>query len=230
MSMRKYFSIQHVQSAALFTSLAYETEKSYNGVFSEDITSKHTAYVTGGILFSVFALEAFINEFFSDATEENSRLSKELDNDTINLLSQMWIHGVPRTANFPIIRKFQIALTLCKKDQFDLGISPYQDVNCLIGLRNSLVHYEPETIKLPDSDDFDDSDIHKYERQLSGKFALNPITGAGNAFYPDKCLSHGCAEWAVISCSKVISEFMVRTGTGTGMSQFYQNPVTRTNL
>ena len=30
---------------------------------------------------------------------------------------------------------------------------------------------------------------------LRGKFVLNPLTGKGNPFYPDKCLDHSYAAW-----------------------------------
>jgi hypothetical protein len=48
---------------------------------------------------------------------------------------------------------------------------------------------------------------------LQGKFNLNPLTGAGNPFYPDKCLGHGCAEWAVNSSIKFVDEFFEKLGS-----------------
>jgi hypothetical protein len=73
------------------------------------------------------------------------------------------------------------------KQIFDAGAPPYQDVNLLVKLRNNLVHYEPEWVKNPSSDDFGADDIHRYEKRLGGKFIANPLTGQGNPFYPDKC-------------------------------------------
>ncbi|GAI67178.1 unnamed protein product, partial [marine sediment metagenome] len=45
---------------------------------------------------------------------------------------------------------------------------------------------------------------------LKGKFSLNPLAADSNTFYPHKCLSHGCAEWAVVSCEKFVTDFFTR--------------------
>jgi hypothetical protein len=47
---------------------------------------------------------------------------------------------------------------------------------------------------------------------LGGKFIANPLTGQDNPFYPDKCLGHGCAEWAVNSSVKFNDDFFSRMG------------------
>lgn len=207
---RMYFSIQHIQSAALFARHAYSIEKNYNGVFSDELFSEHRAYVTGSILSSVFFLEAAINELFADTVETNSEIVKKLNPATIQLMAEMWKLDVPRAANFKILQKYQIALTLTQKQIFDAGAPPYQDVNLLVKLRNDLVHYEPEWVKNPSSDDFGPDDIHRYEKMLGGKFIANPLTGQDNPFYPDKCLGHGCAEWGVNSSVKFTDDFFSR--------------------
>lgn len=209
---RTYFSIQHIQSAALFARNAYAIEKNYDSVFSDELFSQHRAYVTASILSSVFFLEAAINELFADTVESNSEIAKKLNLTTIQLMAEMWKLEVPRTANYKILQKYQIALALAQKQIFDPGAPPYQDVNLLVKLRNDLVHYEPEWVKNPSNDDFGPDDIHRYEKMLRGKFLANPLTGQGNSFYPDKCLGHGCAEWAVNSSAKFADAFFSRMG------------------
>ena len=209
---RTYFSIQHIQSAAFFSRNAYVIEKNYDGTFSDELYSQHTAYVTASILSSVFFLEAAINELFADTIESYSEIAKKLNPTTIHLMTEMWKLGVPRTANYKILQKYQIALALAQKQIFDLGAPPCQDINLLVKLRNDLVHFEPEWVKNPASDDFEHDDIQRYEKMLKGKFSINPLTGQGNAFYPDKCLGHGCAEWAVNSSIKFAEAFFSRMG------------------
>ncbi len=209
---RTYFSIQHIQSAALFVRNAYAIEKNYDGVFSDELFFQHRAYVTASILFSVFFLEAAINELFADTVESNSEIAKKLNPTTIQLMAEMWKLEVPRTANYKILQKYQIALVLAQKQIFDPGAPPYQDVNLLVKLRNDLVHYEPEWVKLPASDDFGSDDIHTYEKRLRGKFLANTLMGQGNPFYPDKCLGHGCAEWAVNSSVTFADAFFLKMG------------------
>ena len=211
-STRTYFSIQHLESAALFARNAYDIEKNYNGIFSVELFSQHRAYVTGSILSSAFFLEAAINELFADTVEPNSEIAKKIDPTTFQMLGKMWNLGVPRTAGFTILQKYEIALSVAQKQVFDCGKAPYQDVGLLVRLRNSLVHYEPEWIKTPSSDDFGPDDIHKYEKGFTGKFLVNPLAGQGNPFYPDKCLGYGCAEWAVNSSINFADDFFLRMG------------------
>ncbi len=52
----------------------------------------------------------------------------------------------PRTASYPILDKYEIALELNGMDPISNSSNPYQDVKLLVDLRNSLIHYEPETI------------------------------------------------------------------------------------
>lgn len=222
---RTYFSIQHIQSAALFARHAYSIEENYSGVFSGELFSQHRAYVTGSILSSVFFLEASINELFADTVETNSEIAKKLNPAIIQLMAAMWKLEVPRTANFKILQKYQIALALAQKEIFDIKAFPYQDVNLLVKLRNDLVHYEPEWVKLPSSDDFESDDIHRYEKMLRGKFSVNPLTGQGNPFYPDKCLGYGCAAWAVNSSIKFTDDFFSRLG----LLSFYDHVRNRLN-
>jgi hypothetical protein len=207
-STRTYFSTQHIRSAAFLCRQAYSIEKDYSGEFDDEIFSNHRAYVTGAILSSVFYLEASINELFSDTVEDTSWLrGDELNSETSKLMATMWNNGVPRTASYSILDKFQIALALSRKELLNKGNQPCQDVKSLISLRNSLVHFEPEWTKLSGSDDFNQDDIHKYEKLLKGKFQLNPLAKEGNAFYPDRCLGHGSAEWAIESTIKFTDMF-----------------------
>lgn len=87
---------------------------------------------------------------------------------------------------------------------------PYQDVDLLIKLRNALIHYEPESII--SISDIPDKPVteHKFEKRLQYKFKLNPLTGPGNPFYPDKVLGHGCCEWAIKNCISFTDEFFER--------------------
>ncbi len=44
-------------------------------------------------------------------------------------------------------------------------------------------------------------------------FAPNPFfSGSGNPFFPDKCLGHGCAKWALESSVEFADAFFSRMG------------------
>jgi hypothetical protein len=207
---RTYLSLQHIQSAAFFTRSAFEIEKNYNGVYCEDLYFQHRAYVIGAVLSSVCFLESCINELFCDSHDylHDGNINEQLNNT--ELMATMWELGIPKTASFDITRKYQVALALNSKQLFDPGGQPFQDANLLVRLRNALIHYEPHWIKFPISDDYTPNDYHKFQKQLEGKFVENRLTGAGNPFYPDKCLGWGCADWSVQTSLRFSKEFFSR--------------------
>jgi hypothetical protein len=204
---RFYYSHYHIQAAALFARRSSKLEKEHGGnnVVSSKVFSEHRAYVTGAILSAVSFLEAEINEIFADAGEDQREHIYQLGN-VIFLLRRMWSLGVPKTASYSILDKYQIALALADKQEFDKGAAPYQDVRLLIKLRNALVHYEPEYTAR------DSSGSRKLEQNLQGRFHLNPLTGSRTPFFPERCMSHGCAQWAVESSVKFVDDFCGRLG------------------
>lgn len=207
---RHYFSIQHIQSAALLARQCYQVEQRYDGSFSSDLMADHWSYATGAIFAAASFLEATINEVFADTVDHpEGELAAPLDAMTKQLMADMWKRDIPRTAHYQIIEKFQIALTLARKPLLDLSRPPFQDVQTLIIIRNNLIHFEPVWTSV------EAEKAHKriLSLQQEKKFAFNPlITSAGNPFYPDKCLGHGCAKWAVVNSIQFVEDFYTRMG------------------
>ncbi|MBI3240983.1 MAG: hypothetical protein HYZ49_01655 [Chloroflexi bacterium] len=210
--VRTYFSKQHIQSAQLFARLAAEIEQSYDGQAFQKLYVEHRAYVTGSIFAAVSFLEATINELFSDTLDDQTngiKLVKEMDPDTSTLLANMWQFS----EQFNTLDKFQIVLLLARKTHFDKGMRLYQDVKDLIGLRNALIHYKPEWVwaepgrLTPEQN----PPAHKMEKKLKAKkFQHNPLAAKKAPYFPDKCLSYGCAKWAVASSFRFADEFFKR--------------------
>lgn len=94
--------------------------------------------------------------------------------------------------------KYEIALGLAEKEPLDHGVVIYQDVRLLIKLRNALIHYEPM------SSTSTAESSRKLEQKFQSKFLLNPLTGRKTPFFPERCLGHGCAKWAVKSSVKFV--------------------------
>jgi len=215
---RTYISIQHIQSAACFTRLAYQMEESHDGIYSQDFFTQHRAYVTSAIFTAVAFLEASINELFCDSVDQTTvahdRIFKQLDSKTIKLFSSHWSRGIPRTAKYSIIEKYQIALELAEKELFKKGQSPCQDVHFLVQLRNALIHYEPEWV-VGYSEFNENIKEHTLESALKARFKINKATGAGNPYYPDQLLGHGCAEWGTINSIKFVDDFCSRLGVNS---------------
>lgn len=209
---RHYFSISHVQSAAFFSREAAKIEDCFKTNCVRSSYASHKGYVIGAIFFAVSFLEASINELYCDANEKHPDMLQGLDRTLVSLMSKMWNRGIPRTARYSILEKYEIVLDLANIGTFKKSEKPYQDIKLLVELRNALVHYEPENIAGDGDNDLSNIEPHKFEKHLKRKFEINPLTGAGNPFYPDKCLGHGCAEWAVNSAVAFTDLFFSKIG------------------
>ena len=181
---RFYYSHYHLSAAAFFARQSAQIERNNNAsreAGSSENFLQHRAYVTGCILSSVSFLEAQINEVFTDASEDKRDFIHPLG-DRIFLFGEMWRLDVPRTASFPILKKYEIALALAQKAPFDRGDVIYQDTKLLIRLRNALIHYEPLSSTGSTKASRDD------EERFRGKFAQNPLTGSKTPFFPERCM------------------------------------------
>lgn len=200
---RVSYSLVHILAAAYFARQAYAIESGCKGGdVPAELLFKHQGYVSGCISSAVSFLEATINELFADAVD-NPAGTQGLDQKVVASMATLWKIGVNRLT---MLEKFDIALVLGSKNRFDRGAYPAQDVVLIIRLRNALVHYEPEWVEPGVT-------VQALEMDLkTKKFALNPLTRETEVFFPFRCLSHGCAEWAVTSSRKFINEFCTRMG------------------
>ena len=204
-AQRSYFSRQHIEAAAMCARSTRQLEVAHAGrvVFLAD----HRSYVVGAIFFSVAALEAAINELFTDASEGNLLGWRPVDEAVIRRCGAMWRAGVPRTARYTVVDKYAIALELADSVAFDKAAEPWQAASELARLRNALVHYEPEWVPMASG-----ADMHTFEKRLKGRFASNPLASPDSPYYPDKVLGHGCAAWAVKSSMAFADVFAERLG------------------
>jgi hypothetical protein len=197
--MRVYYSSYHLWAAKHFTEKVAKIEEEHVGRSVFNI--EHRAYATNVILSAVAFLEAGINEVFQDVADNHTSYIEGLTPEARRLMAILW----NMMANKSVLDKYELALTLSKKEPFQTDIRPFQDVKLLIGLRNTLVHYKPKTLG-----SIDEPDIQK---KLKGKFRTNKLMeGSGNPFFPDKCLGHGCCEWAVNASSAFADIFFSRIG------------------
>lgn len=204
---RFYYSHYHIMSAAFFAreSGRIERENKGNDRVPSEIQSRHRAYVTGCVFSTVSFLEAQINEIFTDAADDKRDFIHPLG-DKIFLLAEMWRLGVPKTASYPILKKYEIAVALAEKGMLDRGALVYQNTSLLIWLRNALIHYEP----ISSTSAAETSQAQ--EEKFRGKFALNPLTGSKTPFFPERCMGYGCAKWAVESSIGFVDHFCSQLG------------------
>jgi hypothetical protein len=216
---RRYYSTQHIKSATLFTRQAYQIEEHYriSMNLTDEIVEDHRSYVTGAIFAVVSFLEATINEVFADAAEHpEGEIVAHMDASTKNALAALRNLKIPVDGKdsifdkYSLLDKFQLALHLAKKDLFQKGQTPYQDIKPLIVIRNTLVHYQPLWERGYETK-IDQQILHL--RQIN-RFPLNPLLQERTQnFFPDLCLSHGCAAWAVEKSIEFVTLFSSRMGT-----------------
>ena len=202
LSLKTNFSGHHMLSAAHFARQSAIIETNYKDEITDELRAEHRAYVTGAIIVSVASLEATINEVFISATD-NDNLFKDFDPTIPKVLAEFWTWDIVERSS--ILKKYRCVLAVANKETFDRGNTPYQEVNDLIKLRDALVHYKPEW----------DTDLKTHEaieNRLKSRFNINPFSHDDNAFFPKKCLGHGCAEWSVKSTIEFIEDFYRRMG------------------
>jgi hypothetical protein len=207
--IRHSFAFKHIQSAVIFSKKCWEIEQhaSHERITSEEQTL-YMAYVINSILSSVTFLEANINEFFCDVIDNPNEIKKTLDTTRMNRIRQMWELNVPRTASYPVVAKYQIALALTDSILFEGSEEIYQDIKTLTQLRNELIHYEPSWIESYDDSAQERKHMKGIGKKLQHKkFDRNPFTGAGNPFFPDKCLGYGCTKWAISTSLDFCKQF-----------------------
>ncbi len=194
---RVYVSQYHLWAAAHLARLAAEREANPPRQF--DI--QHRGYVMSSLLESVAFLEALILELLKDAAEDqNLEIIGVIPTIARAKMLIFWKAGERRAST---LQKFQSALLCADKAAFDKGAQPYQDAQLVISLRNALVHFRPENTGV--------ADTHDIEAKCRGKFPIHERL-AMNPWWPDQCLSAGCADWAVKSVRAFAGDFCTRMG------------------
>jgi len=202
--LRAYHSSHHLWAAEHYSQIAGEIENTHSGPSRFDI--RHRAYVTNCIMSSVAFLEAAINELYQDCYDVHLSYVAPLASNVRETIADFW--GMTEKENkspISVLDKYQLTLRFSDNEPFKKGESPYQDVDLLIKIRNSLVHFKPESLG--------GENVHKLENKLKGKFSENVLmAGSGNPFFPDKVLGSGCTEWATASVRAWAEEFFKRLG------------------
>ena len=154
-------------------------------------------------------LEATINEIFYDSLEHpDGDITVSIVSATKLLLADMAKLEV--TKPIRMLPKFQMVLALGRKELLDEGETPYQDIHALIIIRNTLIHYKPMWERGKETQ----TDKRIKHLEQSKRFPFNTLTtGRTNNFFPDLCLSHGCAEWAVEKSIELVTLFSSKMGT-----------------
>lgn len=188
------FAVQHLMAAARFSRMCGGIEIANAGKPLGSFFDEEIACVSAAVMLATASLESNINEYFSEVESSFPDLSESMRENIFELIEKK-----------SILEKYQYALTFKGKTKFPIDKQPYQDTNTLIRLRNALVHFKPEW--------HDEQEEHKkLEKQLVGKFPINPFIGENGVFFPQQCISYGCTQWAVTTALRFMEKFSELSG------------------
>lgn len=190
---------QHLLAARQFAANARVLEQRGTERVSQAGLDRHRAYVSAAILASVAFLEASINELYLDLQEFEPSDGAQPLSRLLARLPEVW----PAAERSPVLHRYQLALALADAERFDQAQPPYADAECLIQLRDALVHQQP------DADD-GRARRRRLERRLSERFAPNALARPGSPWFPHRCLGAGCADWAVHTAESFSDAFCQR--------------------
>lgn len=199
---RSAFAVQHMMAAARFSRMCGEIEIANRGQPLGEFFDQQIGAVSATVMLATASLESNINEYLSEPEHVFPNLPSHSPLTLIKLLE-------PK----PILYKYQAVLSFRGVPEYISGEAPYQDVDALVNLRNALVHFKPEW--------HDEQELHrKIEGRLRGRFPINPAIGDNGVFFPQQCMSYGCAKWAVVTALAFMEDFSKRSGLPCRFSKF----------
>ena len=151
---------------------------------------------------------------YADATDEAYFFADEQHEALLHRISDGW----KNTKNFdraPALTRYQKILALAGQPVFGEDDRAFENVRDLVEIRNYLVHFRREWVTVSRDrarETAGESATEKFEKVLRKKFAANPLAAKNAPFFPDKCLGHGCAEWAIVNSLIFVDEFFRRLG------------------
>lgn len=208
---RVYLSTSLMQTAQFLAENAAECERGA-GIEPKERASACLSNVIGSVLSSVSYLEARINEIISDLAEDPPHLEAAgLSEKSAFALNRLVASSLLQRAKLSSLDKYDLVLATLERDPFNRGEAPYQDVKLLVTLRNAIVHFEPEWLPAW-SGQLPQEEQHRFERALKGRFEESPFYSSSQPYFPRRCLSAGCAKWAIDSAWAFSRAFAVKIG------------------
>ncbi|GAB2682759.1 hypothetical protein [Nocardia goodfellowii] len=192
--VREHLAASHLWTAELMASRCEQREKSLVQDGFSGFDREHRSLSTAAVLFSVFFIEAYINEVFDDLADGNPVASAGvtgLDEQHRKTLARLWKSEDLnlRGTGTSILAKYDLALIALNKPSMDRGQPPFEGVKRLIALRNSLVHFKPKWTDVG-------SETKGLAVELQGEQFPGNAIPIGDPWYPNKCMGAGCAMWA----------------------------------
>ena len=190
------FALTHFQAATLFSQRCKEVESDNAGKQFDEFFQEIRIYCSSSIITASASLEALINELFMTRGALQDAIP---DFDTF-----FWgNHEASGLERKSALDKYKKAINFLDKSPLSKDDKPYRRAESLIAFRNYLIHFKP----LWDDERRNES----LEDRLSGQFETSPFPDEGADFLTMKCMSSGCASWAVQTVTDFVSYFSERS-------------------
>lgn len=201
----------HLYSAFFFTQHAESIEETASQMANSSVVYRYRAFIMGAVFSSVAFLEAKLTELRSDAEDGGGVSATGLTPAQRKAIAAA-LDALPPSVR--TLDRYQAVLDATGKIPFKADQPPYRSALLVIKLRNYLVHFPGEWLALPDEESapLRQSDLPLIERQLKGQFPSTKFAWSAQPFFPDHCLSAGCARWATESSLSFAQEFSTRAG------------------
>jgi hypothetical protein len=198
------FALKHFRAAKRFSTVAAEIESAHVGQPFGDFFEEIHIYCSSCIIVAAASLEALINELYIAPGPLRSSV-EDFDRD-------FW--GPKGLERKSALAKYNRALSFLNKPVLSERDTTYQHADTLIGFRNYLIHFKPLW------DDHRRS-RKELEESLQGVFNESPFVGADSDFLVMRCMSSGCASWAVNTALSFVRDFGQKSGLDPNkLSQF----------
>jgi len=188
MDTRYAFTGQFLEAAILFVRRARAIENEASAEIAEDVRCEHRGLITTAIMQCAAALETEAHEICAYGP------GSHLGSNGIDQAAQAFLAPLARVIDDQdTLSRYKLLLYLLRKPEIPRGAEPYQSAALVVRLRNELIHYKSRWGAEMTS--------AKLFAALEGRGHRPPPFTVGNMnFFPHRCLSADCGEWAVVSC------------------------------
>jgi hypothetical protein len=158
------------------------------------------------IVFSVLALEAFLNEAIELANDFTTKATPNIEPEAVTAFIECMADAERSHASLE--SKFVIGNWVLTGRRLDRGAFPYQDLLLLISLRNDLVHFKPS--------EGSDSAIpvqSRLRKRLEDKFRTKNILAndrANDMSWVALVETKAVADWSCATAAQIVTDFVAK--------------------
>ncbi|OBK74853.1 hypothetical protein [Mycobacterium sp. 1274761.0] len=225
-TVRNYLTNQQLWTARREAWLCGKREDTLVAAGNNNVDRLHRSHAIMAIFSAVAFLEAFVNAIWQDASEkapgQHSSYTEGIPDAGMATMRELWNGKDGAERMMSVLSKFQLALVCAGHDRMEDNAEPFQSVDILVDLRNTLVHFKPHTQGDPE-------EVGRRLRKLVAGLESKITPERQNrqnvsGWYPNKVLGAGCAAWACDSAIAFARDWHARMGLNHDFEERYLLP------